>query len=580
MRQRRIALAVAGALAILSCSEFTKPAAKSGGNVSLVPVFSTAVSGPALASLGLVVDHIHVVLRDDIDTTKILLDTTVAVPAGADSISLDLNVPASPGQDLSAALQYLSGTNPGTLLFSGTAIVRAHAIGATLTAMTGDTIHVNYVGPGSTATQVLMTPNAGNLPAYHVDTLTAVPQDASKASLATPILWTVDDTMLATVSVLNVAGNVTTALLTPKGLRGTINVTATALNGVSTTTKFLLVTGASTIVVDTSSLNQTDTVGYVLPKPMLVLVQSSDGSIVAGQSVTFTATGNASITSSAVTDSTGHAKAKATLGTLAGIYTFTATAGASSATMNAAAYAVTPANITKISGDSASGAKCTNATAGLAGCDTVTKRLSQPFVVSVTDAYGNIVSGATVTWTHTGTGTLRFTSSTTSLDGQAGNLYVLGSTAGTDSITASIAGGKLVKFAATALTGPAGPTTATKLLVFGDTVVVVTNQTLPTNFPYVAVTDSTGRGVGGFSITATLTSAPAGFSNPCPSANPCTITTDSYGVVVVPKSLASNGAGITVTPGSYVITVKSPSLTPNKSGAKPGDPFTFYVTVK
>lgn len=587
---RRLGLAVAGGLAVLSCSEFTKPAAKSGGNISLVPAFSAAAlaSGPALSSLGLTVDHVHIVLRDPVSLTTILLDTTIAVPTGTDSLSLELTVPANPGQTLSAGLDFESGsTTPPTILFSGTAIVTAHAIGSAITATTGDTIHVVYVGPGSGATQVQITPNSGNLPAFHVDTLTAVAQDASKSSLSTPILWSVDDTLLATVSVLSVANNVSTALLTPKGNRGTINVTATALNGISVSAKILLVTGASTIVVDTSSLNQFGTVGTALGKPMLVLVQTADGSVVPNQTVTFTASGNASITASAITDATGHAKATPVLGTLAGTYTYTATAGSASALMQAGAVAGNAKKILKVSGDANSGSACTSNAAVGPGCDTVTKRLSAPFVVQVQDSLGNAVAGASVTWTRTlGTGTLRSSLSSTpsfvtGVDGQTANEYILGSTVGaTDSIKASIGSGASVMFAATALAGPPGTLPATRMVIFGDTVVVVTNQTLPTDFPYVAVTDSTGRGIGGFSITAAATSAPAGFSNPCPSSNPCTITTDAYGVVVIPKSLASNGTGLTVVPGNYTIVVSSPSLTPNKPGAKAGDPFTFYVTVK
>lgn len=584
---RRIAFALAGGLAVLSCSEFTKPAAKSGGTVSLLPTFSATAlaSGPALASLGLTVDHVHIVIRDPVTTTNILLDTTIAVPAGSDSVSLDLTVAAVPGEALSAALDFESGsTTPPTILFSGTAIVKAHALGSTITATTGDTIHVSYVGPGSTATQVVITPSSGNLPAFHVDTLTAVPQDANKSSLATPILWTVDDTTLATISVASVANGVTTALLTPKGSRGTINVTATALNGISATAQFLLVTGAASIVIDSSSLNQVGTVGTTLGKPMLVLVQTQDGSVVPNQTVTFAATGNASITASVKTDATGHASATAVLGTLVGTYTYTATAGTASATMVAAASAGNAKKIVKVSGDAYAGsANCTAANAGMAGCDTVTNRLSAPFVVQVQDSLGNVVPGATVTWTrYIGTGSLRTSSSTTTADGAAADLYVLGGTAGaTDSIRASITNGQNVSFGASTLAGVAAVAkTAAQLVIFGDTVVVVTNATLPTNFPYVAVEDANGRGVPSFSLTATLTSAPAGFSNPCPTASPCTITTDSYGVVVVPKALASNGAGITVVPGSYLIVVKSPNLTPNKPGAVKGDPFTFYVTVK
>src|SRR5579859_557667 len=130
---RRIILSAAGVLSVLSCSDFTKPAAKQGGSLSLVPVFSTVAlaSGPSLSAVGLAVDHIRIVLHPDGDANTVLLDTTIAVAAGADSISLDLPVGAHPGETVDAAVSFESGTAPATVLFSGTAVVIAHAIGTT-----------------------------------------------------------------------------------------------------------------------------------------------------------------------------------------------------------------------------------------------------------------------------------------------------------------------------------------------------------------------------------------------------------------------------------------------------------------
>jgi hypothetical protein len=67
--------------------------------------------------------------------------------------------------------------------------------------------------------------------------------------------------------------------------------------------------------------------------------------------------------------------------------------------------------------------------------------LASPFVVRVTDSFGNPVPGATVAWTRiAGSGTLAAPTSTTDANGQASVLYTLGAIPGLETITASVAG--------------------------------------------------------------------------------------------------------------------------------------------
>jgi hypothetical protein len=73
--------------------------------------------------------------------------------------------------------------------------------------------------------------------------------------------------------------------------------------------------------------------------------------------------------------------------------------------------------------------------------ETILHLLPNPFVVKVADAHGNVVSGATVTWTRTGGfGSPASATSTTNTSGLASLQYRLGDIAGTESVNASVTG--------------------------------------------------------------------------------------------------------------------------------------------
>jgi hypothetical protein len=91
---------------------------------------------------------------------------------------------------------------------------------------------------------------------------------------------------------------------------------------------------------------------------------------------------------------------------------------------------------------------------------TVQQSLAAPFVVNVTDANGNAVSGALVTWTVNG-GTLSSSSTTTDANGLASTTMTLGVVAGGVSATATAPGGAQVTFTGTAHPGGAAELTYT-----------------------------------------------------------------------------------------------------------------------
>ena len=136
---------------------------------------------------------------------------------------------------------------------------------------------------------------------------------------------------------------------------------------------------------------------------------------------------------------------------------------------------------------------------GTAQTDTVGKTLALPYVVRVTDAGGNGVSGVTVAWAVAGGGTITPTS-LTNATGHAQATRVLGTTAGPQTATASVAGlaGSPVSFTATAVPGAASqlgfavqPTTTAAGAAITPTV-------------QVSARDAFGNPVPGFTGTVTL----------------------------------------------------------------------------
>jgi hypothetical protein len=157
-----------------------------------------------------------------------------------------------------------------------------------------------------------------------------------------------------------------------------------------------------------------------------------------------------------------------TLGRVAGPQGFAATAaGSFSVAIPATATPGAAASITAVSGSGQA--------------DTIGRSLPQPFVVRVTDQFSNPVSGTTVTWTHSGDGTLSAATSITNTDGLAQVSYTFGSKPGSETVTAAVSGaGTPATFTATAKAGAAvaiagvsgGSQTSTPVSVLSSPLVV------------------------------------------------------------------------------------------------------------
>jgi len=181
----------------------------------------------------------------------------------------------------------------------------------------------------------------------------------------------------------------------------------------------------------------------------------------------------------------------------------------------------------------------TIAQAGVSGDDqtgTVGAALATPLQVVVIENNAPKV-GANVTWSATGGGTVDPTSAATDAQGIASTTWTLGTTAGSQSAQATLAGadGSPVGFTATAEPGPA----STLSLTSGDEQVGVNGTVLPQPL-VVKVADDFGNGIEGVDVEWTAINAT--LSAP-------SVPTDASGLSQVTVTLGAEGA-VTVTAAS------------------------------
>src|SRR5205814_824821 len=145
---------------------------------------------------------------------------------------------------------------------------------------------------------------------------------------------------------------------------------------------------------------------------------ASDGIGVSGVTVNFAAPGGGKVGSASVpTDANGSASTSLTLGGVVGPQAFAAVTNGLTVSISATATVGDPAAIAVVSG---SGQQ-----------DTIKHALKLPFVVKVTDTFGNPVAGVAVGWSRaSGSGTLGAASTVTGADGQASVGYTLGANPG------------------------------------------------------------------------------------------------------------------------------------------------------
>jgi len=234
--------------------------------------------------------------------------------------------------------------------------------------------------------------------------------------------------------------------------------------------------------------------GQVLPDPIEVRVFGSDNQTLPGVAVTFSAANGGSVDpATATTDGDGLARTRWTLGQTTGQQVLTATAsGGVSATVTATATAGPPASVTAAAGNNQTAAA--GATVAIAPS------------VRVVDAFGNLVSGAAVTFTVlSGGGQVTNGLTATNAQGLATvGSWRLGLTSGAQTLAARVEANGVsnnpIVFTATALAGPPASMVAVSL----------TTQAAPAGGnvgdpPSVIVRDAAGIPVSGVVVTFAVT---------------------------------------------------------------------------
>ncbi|MBA2683839.1 MAG: Ig-like domain-containing protein [Gemmatimonadaceae bacterium] len=208
---------------------------------------------------------------------------------------------------------------------------------------------------------------------------------------------------------------------------GAVTIIATSEN-IQAQASFTVIVGAPSNVVVVSGAGQSGAAGTAAASPLVVKVTDAGGNGIGGVTVAWATTAGALVGTSTTTDANGLTQRTLTFGHAAGAVTVTASAAGISqpATFALTAVPGAPAAITKVSGDAQTGM--------------VSAALAKPFVISVADQYGNVISGASVTWSVAGAGALTTSSSATNATGQTQTALTFGSRAGTTDVTATVGG--------------------------------------------------------------------------------------------------------------------------------------------
>ncbi len=180
--------------------------------------------------------------------------------------------------------------------------------------------------------------------------------------------------------------------------------------------------------------NQQGAVGQPLPDPVVVVVKTDAGALMAGTRVDFVAQSAGAggfDPATTVTNSIGEASTRWVLGTAPGVYTAEARVVASDtsiqpvASFQAAAVAGAPDTLRPVGPTSQPGRRG--------------QPLAQPLVVKTVDEFGNPVPGAQVNWA-TDEGELSAETSVTGADGTASVTWTLGDEIGFQKATAKVEG--------------------------------------------------------------------------------------------------------------------------------------------
>ena len=173
-------------MAVLSvaCGDLLTNAKGGFARLQIVPRFTEhdAAIYASLREFSLEVQSIRVVLTRP-NTTDTLADTTVILTEGQDEVAIELRVQLNANEELlNATMQMFSGA---VLVFEGTTTVRAR-IGASAVVADRPELVPIWVGPGNTATRIVLSPQDTAIPATARLTFSATAFNASNLPVIEP----------------------------------------------------------------------------------------------------------------------------------------------------------------------------------------------------------------------------------------------------------------------------------------------------------------------------------------------------------------------------------------------------------
>jgi hypothetical protein len=322
------------------------------GMLAFEPVFPRLPGGASLSDV-VEFEKVRVVLhRAD---GSVALDTTVFFPVGVDSVVLATSVPLSPsagssGENFKLDLGYMNAA--GEVVFKGGPVDLTVVPKGSTNQPAPVQIPIQYSGPGSTATNVTISPASVTVTEGQSFGFTAVAKDVGGATIASaPVIWASLDPHIAVLSSPNAGAGVA------RSVRGTARIVAQLLGGQADTALVSVTLGAKSITLQSGD-GQKGNVRAALAQPVVVKVTASDGIAVAGVNVAFAvATGGGTVGSATVaTDAGGLASTTWTLGPIVGEQTVTATASGltgSPVTFKATARSVAPVKLSIATGPAA-----------------------------------------------------------------------------------------------------------------------------------------------------------------------------------------------------------------------------------
>jgi len=382
------------------------PAIVSGNN-------QTAAVGTALA------DPLVVKIADQYGNPLVGVAVTFAITGGGGTLS---PVSMVTNSSVQAQVTLTLGTTAGTVTVTATISGVATAATFTATATPGSPASLAIVsGNSQTAIGGSLLPNP---------LVTKVADQYGNAVPGITVLFSVASGAgsLSSSSVITDSNGraQVTWRLGSVGAEHAVHASAGTLPAVTFTAT--AITGSPALLSVVSGNEQAATAGTMLANPLVVKLTDEYSNPVPGVTVSFAVTAGSGTLSptTSTTAANGQAQANLQLGTTAGTVTVRASVSGVSAPVvfTVTATAASAVSLAMVSGNNQNGV--------------VGSTLTNPLVVKVSDQYGNGVSGVTVSFAVTsGGGTVSAASAITASNGQAQVSWVLGSTAGANTVQAS-----------------------------------------------------------------------------------------------------------------------------------------------